>query len=164
MIQKLLSQPFDKIYHCGDSDQEGQIIIDELLMFFNHQLDNVYRVLITDNNKILESIQKAENNKEKKFRELSNRGFLRAKMDQAVGINLTRALTLNKNQYGTVFHVGRVKNAMINLLANREQEILNHKKVEYFVPSIKFKDGNKELVVHYKNKKDDKEDPKLSLE
>ncbi|MFP6077074.1 toprim domain-containing protein [Helicobacter pylori] len=27
VIQKLLSQPFDKIYHCGDSDQEGQIII-----------------------------------------------------------------------------------------------------------------------------------------
>ncbi|WP_033747866.1 DNA topoisomerase, partial [Helicobacter pylori] len=164
VIQKLLSQPFDKIYHCGDSDQEGQIIVDELLMFFNHQLDNVYRVLITDNNKILESIQKAENNREKKFQELSNRGFLRAKMDQAVGINLTRALTLHKNQYGTVFHVGRVKNAMINLLANREQQILDHKKVEYFVPSIKFKDGNKELVVHYRNKKDDKEDPKLSLE
>ncbi len=164
VIKKLLFQPFDKIYHCGDSDQEGQIIIDELLMFFNYQKDNVYRVLITDNNKILESIQKAENNREKKFRELSNRGFLRAKMDQAVGINLTRALTLSKNQYGTVFHVGRVKNAMINLLANREQDIVNHKKVEYFVPSVKFKDGAKELVVHYKKSKDDKEDPKLSLE
>lgn len=120
------------IIHCGDPDDEGQLIIDELLTY-THYKGSVQRVLINDNNLVSKEFAKAVDNKQYQY--LGYQALARSICDWHFGLNLTRAFTLlNQRKGGTgTVSVGRVQDVMKGLVVRRCREIQNFVVKDYFV-------------------------------
>lgn len=121
------------IVHCGDADDEGQILIDEILNYAGNTKP-VERLLIND---LSPSAIKAELSKMKSNDEyfgLSQRGFARQRADWLVGINLTRAYTQKARSYGYggVLTLGRVQTPILSLIVSRDKEHESFNSSEYF--------------------------------
>lgn len=122
-----------EIIHCGDADEEGQILIDEILEYAK-TTKPVFRCLINDiTPKAIErAIAQIRPNSD--FYTLSQSGFARSEADFLVGLNLTRLYTLlnQKNGGNGLVSVGRVQSPILGLIVNRELDFKNHKSQEYF--------------------------------
>lgn len=121
------------IVNCGDADDEGQILVDEIIQY-SKTSKPVFRVLINDltPKAVKEEIAKIKSNAD--FKGMSERGFARSQADWIVGINLTRAYTImaRKNGYEGVLSVGRVQTPILALIVNRDKEFENFKSIDYF--------------------------------
>lgn len=128
-----------EIIHCGDADEEGQILIDEILQYTKTQKP-IQRCLINDitPNAIRKAINEMKPNDN--YKSLSESGFARSEADYIVGMNLTRLYTLlNRRNGGSgVVSVGRVQTPILGLIVHRELEHKNHKSLEYFAISGNF--------------------------
>ena len=133
IVKWINSKEVTEIIHCGDADEEGQILIDEILEYAKTNKP-IFRCLINDITP--KAIQKAMSAMQPntKFKGLSESGFARSEADFIVGINLTRLYTLlnRKNGGAGVVSVGRVQTPILALIVNRELENKNHKSLEYF--------------------------------
>ena len=124
----------DTVYHCGDPDDEGQLIVDEILDYvkFNKQ---VKRVLINDNNPKL--IQKAFNDAKcnSQYRSLGYIALGRSYADWHFGLNLTRAFTTLSKRKGIsdLITVGRVQDAIKGLIVRRCRDIEQFIKKDFYV-------------------------------
>lgn len=132
IVSSLIKQA-DEIVHAGDPDDEGQLLVDEVLTFVSNTRP-VKRVLINDLNvnaarKALESLR---DNKE--FYGLSQKALARSIGDQLYGFNLTRAYTLAGREKGlkSVLSVGRVQTPILGLIVNRYLAFKNHAATGYF--------------------------------
>ena len=120
VIGKLVKQA-NEIVHAGDTDREGQLIVDEVLEHLRVPASKkVSRLLV--NNLNAEAIRKeAKNlrdNKEFKNRSLSAKR--RSEADWTVGMNLTRAYSA---MGGHLYSVGRVQTPVLALIVRRDLEI-----------------------------------------
>ncbi|EOX3329400.1 DNA topoisomerase [Vibrio cholerae] len=121
------------IYNCGDADEEGQALIDEILTFENWT-GATKRIFITDYNlpAVKKSIANQSNNdlhiKEGEY------SFARSVSDQLFGYNLTRAYTLAARMKGhdDVLNVGRVQTAIVHLIDERCKAVENHQSSFYY--------------------------------
>lgn len=140
-IINLINNPqVSQIIHCGDADEEGQILIDEILQYAKNTKP-VMRMLINDITP--KAIQKELNNirSNDEFKNISNSGFARSRADYVVGMNLTRAYTLNyqkQNADFTTFTIGRVQTPILALIVNRDLENDTFKSIDYFEINAKF--------------------------
>ena len=141
-IKKLLAET-DVVIHAGDPDREGQLLIDEILQYlkFNGQVN---RILINakDDASLKRAFDQIIDNK--KFRNLYEAGLGREQADWLVGMNLSRAYTVNARRYGyeETFRIGRVKVPTLALVVKREKEIQGFKPQKYYELQGKFqKDG-----------------------
>lgn len=129
-IVKLINDTRVKeIIHCGDADDEGQILIDEILQYAKNTKP-VKRALIND---ITEEAIKAELANLKpnsNFKKMSEKGFARSFADFLVGINLTRAYTCKNG--GELLTIGRVQTPILGLIVNRDLEFENFKSFDYY--------------------------------
>ena len=121
------------IIHCGDADDEGQILIEEILNYAKNKKP-VMRVLINDLTK--EAIQKeiADMKPNSEFKLISDRGFARSIADWEVGMNLSRAYTIAyrlRGGQGSI-SVGRVQTPILSLIVNRDYENSSFKSKDYF--------------------------------
>ncbi|EAW7251261.1 DNA topoisomerase III, partial [Campylobacter jejuni] len=127
------SDKITSIVNCGDADDEGQILVDEIIQY-SKTSKPVFRVLINDltPKAVKEEIAKIKPNAD--FKGMSERGFARSQADWIVGINLTRAYTImaRKNGYDGVLSVGRVQTPILALIVNRDKEFENFKSIDYF--------------------------------
>lgn len=123
-----LLQQADSVIHAGDPDDEGQLIIDELLDYLNYQ-GKVERVYINDN--IEKNIRKAftQLTDNTTCRPAGNAAYARQIADICFGINETRLAT---KRLGTLLTVGRVQTPTLGLVINRDQAILNHTTQKYY--------------------------------
>ena len=133
-ISKLIhKKEVSEIMHCGDSDDEGQILIDEILDYAKNNKP-IKRVLINDitPEAVREEIQKARPNSE--FQAMSDRGFARSIADWIVGINLTRAYTCAYRAKGgdSTLRVGRVMTPILSLIVERDLQNENFKSIDYY--------------------------------
>nr|WP_196591934.1 DNA topoisomerase 3 [Pectinatus frisingensis] len=132
VIKKLLMET-DVVVHVGDPDREGQLLIDEILRYL-HFDGKVQRLLI--NAKDDESLKRAfsQITDNKKYANLYYAGLGREQADWLVGMNLTRAYTVNARKYGyeSTFRIGRVKVPTLALVVNREKEIKGFKPAKYY--------------------------------
>lgn len=123
----------NRIIHCGDADDEGQILIEEILNYAKNKKP-VMRVLINDLTK--EAIQKeiADMKPNSEFKLISDRGFARSIADWEVGMNLSRAYTIAYRLRGGqgAISVGRVQTPILSLIVNRDYENSNFKSVDYY--------------------------------
>lgn len=126
-IDLLIGQS-DEIIHAGDPDQEGQLIVDEVLDYLGYQ-GKVTRVYITDS--IPAHIQKAfeEAIPNEKARPDGNAALARQLADFAFGANESRLASLRTH---TKIPVGRVKTPTLALIVARDKAIQDHVKREYF--------------------------------
>lgn len=127
MIGTLLKKA-EYVIHAGDPDDEGQLLIDELLQW-HHYNGPVKR--INTNNTTHEALSQAMANlfDNKDWVNLGKAAYARSVADFIVGINLTRYFS-SLNQ--THLPVGRVKLPTLGLVIARDEEIENHQKTYYY--------------------------------
>lgn len=127
VLRKLVKQATE-IIHAGDPDREGQLLVDEVIDYFNvskTKKSSMKRLLVNDLN--LPAVKRAllvlKPNTE--FMPLSISALARSRADWLYGINLTRAYTLQgqKNGYNSVLSVGRVQTPVLGMVVKREHEI-----------------------------------------
>ncbi|WP_264947704.1 DNA topoisomerase, partial [Streptococcus equi] len=126
-IAHLLPQA-ECVIHAGDPDEEGQLIIDELLDYLGYD-GAVWRVYVNDN--IEKNIVKAFNQliDNRSCRGYGNAAYARQMADMCFGINETRLAT---KRLGTLFSVGRVQTPTLGLVVNRDEAIKNHVKRHFY--------------------------------
>ncbi|OCR87742.1 DNA topoisomerase III [Campylobacter fetus subsp. testudinum] len=122
-----------EIINCGDADEEGQILIDEIINYSKIKKP-IFRLLLQDLTEkgVRAALKNIKPNSE--FKGLSECGFARSQADWIVGINLTRAYTkaAGNRGYQGVLSVGRVQTPILGLVVNRDLEHENHKISFYY--------------------------------
>ena len=127
MIGKLLKES-DTVIHAGDPDEEGQLLVDEILRW--HKYKGTVKRLDTGNT-TREALQKAlKHLKDNKLSENDGlSAYARSMADFIVGINLSRLYsTLNKMN----LPFGRVKIPTLGLVVARDMQIEGHKSINYY--------------------------------
>lgn len=119
----------DEVWHAGDPDREGQLLVDELLEYLGHS-GTTKRLLIADTSPagVQAALAKVEDNA--KYYDLYQAGKCRSHADWLLGINMSRLITLlaQDRGYKGVISVGRVQTALLALIVRRQERI------EHFVP------------------------------
>ncbi|HEY0754733.1 MAG TPA: DNA topoisomerase 3 [Ktedonobacteraceae bacterium] len=138
IITQLLKQA-ESVVHAGDPDDEGQLLIDEILAYTHCRLP-IKRLLINDNNTkvVRKALANLRDNSE--FAGLSASAEARSVGDQLYGYNLTRAYTLaaRKVGYQGVLSVGRVQTPILGLVVRRDREFEAHIKSFYYYVTGQF--------------------------
>lgn len=133
-----------KVVNAGDTDREGQLIVDELLEHFGIDPSgpNVHRVELVSNQpediaaKLKEPF---ERNGSVKWSLRGETARVRQYLDWVWGLNLSMAYQaiLRVSNVG----VGRVQTAVLNLVEMRRLAIKNFQPLDYYVPVITLRDG-----------------------
>jgi DNA topoisomerase-3 len=151
-IGKLLKRKdLTEVVHAGDPDREGQLIVDELLEWFDNKKP-VGRIWLAsvDDASVTKALNSIKDNNDSFYRNLSLSALARSHADWMVGINVTRALTLRAQDYGVEFakslSSGRVQSPTLSLICDRDDLIRNFVSVNYFIPTLEAQ-GVKALLV-----------------
>lgn len=123
------------IVNAGDPDEEGQLLIDELLRYFDNKKP-VMRVLINDNTPAVVQKSLANLRPNSEFEHLGWKAECRTIADQLFGYNLSRAYSLTeqaKTGKHIALHIGRVQTPVMGLVVRRDRENASHKKSFYYV-------------------------------
>lgn len=139
----------DAIYYAGDSGREG-IYIQALIrnmVFGDGTIENAKvpsrideKVVWIDSyteESILNGIKNAKSYSH--YQPMIDSGYERARRDWLIGMNFTQAFTLSCGGYKNVLNVGRVKTPTLSMVVDRQKEIDDFKKTDYF--GIKTNDG-----------------------
>ena len=126
-IGNLLKQA-DEVIHAGDPDDEGQLLIDELLRWFNYK--GIVKRLDTANTTLV-AMKKALSHMtdNKPYEPYGWSAYARSVADLMVGINMSRLFSC-KNQ--TLLTIGRVQTPTLGLVVNRDLAIEGHHKQKYY--------------------------------
>ncbi|MGO4746757.1 DNA topoisomerase 3 [Serratia quinivorans] len=132
ILAKLISQA-DEIIHAGDPDEEGQLLVDEVLQYCCNTAP-VKRLLINDLNP--ETARKALKNMRDntEFAGLSKRAYARNVADYLYGIPVTRAYTIAGREKGhdEVISVGRVQTPILGMIVRRYIANQSHKETWFW--------------------------------
>lgn len=126
-ISELLSRA-ECVINAGDPDDEGQLIVDEVLDYLGWN-GQTLRVLVNDN--IEKNIVRAFNDLKdnNQFVGLGRAAYARQMADKCFGINETRLAT---KKLGAKLNVGRVQTPTLGLVVARDEQIENHIKQNYY--------------------------------
>lgn len=127
VIKKLINE-CDEIINAGDIDEEGQLLIDEIIEYCKFK-GTVKRIQTSAFNE--DYLKKALKNLEpnSKYEMWGKSANARAIADYMVGINLSRYFSILN---GTTLSVGRVQTPTLGLVVNRDLAIENHIKEKYY--------------------------------
>lgn len=123
---KTLLNECSEIINAGDPDREGQLLVDELLEFFNNKkpVSRLWLAAIDD-----KSIEKAFNSIKPNSEYLGYKlaAETRSRADWLVGMNYSRAFShVFKNKgYSNAVSIGRVQTPTLKLITDRDNEIKN---------------------------------------
>jgi DNA topoisomerase-3 len=117
----------DSVVHAGDPDEEGQLLVDEILDYAGCSLP-VERLLINDNNVKIVRRQLGAMRDNRAYAGLSAAAEARSVGDQLYGFNLTRGYTLmaRASGYQGLASVGRVQTPVLGLVVRRCRENASH--------------------------------------
>lgn len=127
IIKKLINE-CDEIINAGDIDEEGQLLVDEIIQYCGFK-GTIKRIQTSAFNE--DYLKKALKNLEpnSKYENWGKSANARAIADYMVGINLSRYFSLLN---GTTLSVGRVQTPTLGLVVNRDLAIENHIKEKYY--------------------------------
>lgn len=144
IVGQLIGQATE-IVHAGDPDDEGQLLVDEVLVYFGNNRP-VKRLLINDLNATAASKALRVMRDNSEFQGLYRKALARSIGDQLYGFNMTRACTLAARSHGVkgVLSVGRVQTPILGLIVNRYLANRSHASAFYFnlAASISIGAGN----------------------
>ena len=118
--------------HAGDVDDEGQLIVDELLRYCGYR-GKVQRLYTSDTSTaaLKKRLGMLEDNA--KWEPLGVSAYARSVTDKTFGINFSRLYTkLN----GTLLTVGRVQTPAMGLVVARDEAIENHVARKYYALEV----------------------------
>lgn len=132
IIQRLLRNA-SSVIHAGDPDEEGQLIVDEILEESNCKLP-CKRLLVNDMNKKVVQKALATMKDNSHYKGLSDSADARSLCDLIYGINITRGCTIAARGagYDGVLTVGRVQTPVLGLVVRRQREFEAHKKAYFY--------------------------------
>ncbi|MDG2957057.1 DNA topoisomerase 3 [Bisgaard Taxon 10/6] len=166
IIESLLGKA-EIVVNAGDPDDEGQLLIQEILEY-THYKGGVKRLLLNDLN--VEAAKKAMQDLRDNadFQGMYKKALARSQADYLFGLNLTRAYTLAARKKGIrgVYTVGRVQTPVLGLIVRRWEANKLHKESYYYNVSGDFafqtQKLNAKLIVTDKisTQTDDNEDKK----
>ena len=109
----------DSVVHAGDPDDEGQLLVDELIEYLGYG-GVVERVLVNDN--IVANIRRAFENlrPNDEFRGLSEAAYARQMADMCLGVSESRLATM---RIGKRVSVGRVQTPTLGLVVRRDAAV-----------------------------------------
>lgn len=167
----LTREDVDTIYVATDSGREGEYIYRLVDNMANVQNKEKKRIWIDSQTEeaIIEGIQNA---KDISFYDsLSDAAYLRAKEDYLMGINFSRLLSIiygkelakKLDEKKVVISIGRVMTCVLGMITQREIEIRNFKKQNFYKLQGKFNKNGEEIILDYKVNEKSKyfESPKM---
>ncbi|WP_151869233.1 DNA topoisomerase 3 [Acinetobacter soli] len=162
IIIKKLVQSAQAVVNAGDPDDEGQLLVDELLEYFGNTKP-VYRVLVNDYTPAI--VQRALDGIESnsKFEHMGYQAEARSVADQLFGYNLTRGYTLQAGNDG-VLSVGRVQTPILGLVVRRYREFNSHKKSFYYLIKGNFNFGETFIGAYIVKENDPVDDKKRIID
>lgn len=139
-IIKDLHKKADEIINVGDPDREGQLLVDEVLVYLNNKLPTK-RLFINamDKTTIERALAKIEDNNSDKNKNMYYSALGRSYTDWILGINATVKYSLDS---GKTLRVGRVKVPILALVYRRNLEIDNFKSVKHYGLTAFFRTNN----------------------
>lgn len=141
IIEQLLKKA-GLIVNAGDSDREGQLLIDEILEYFDNQKP-VLRLWVSAHDSI--SLQRGLSSMKDNthYQGLSRAALSRSRADWLIGMNLSRAYTLSAQRGGstTLLTVGRVQTPTLALVVAKDREIETFKAKDYHSIKAAFQVG-----------------------
>lgn len=143
ILIKLIKRPDIKtIVHCGDPDDEGQLLVDEVLEYAGNHAP-VKRALINDNTApaVKKALTSLKNNKD--FRGLYLKALMRSAGDAIYGFSMSRAYSIKARDkgYRGVISVGRVQTPVLGLIVRRWRENQSHSSSFYYTLTGNFISG-----------------------
>lgn len=136
----------DIVVNAGDPDDEGQLLIREILEYTGFK-GTVERLLLNDLN--VEAAKKAMKNlkPDSEFDGMYYKALARSHADYIFGMNLSRAYTLSAREKGldSVYSIGRVQTPVLGLIVRRYLANKNHKESFYYNLSGNFSFQDKTL-------------------
>ncbi|MDR7855973.1 DNA topoisomerase [Tissierella sp.] len=155
----------DAIISATDFDREGQVIGDELFIYFNEKKP-VFRMLLNEwtEDEVKKGIANLKPNEE--MQTLQDAGIGRQLADWIIGINLTSVATL---RYSTdnkkILNIGRVLLPTLKIIYDRDKEIETFESSTYYKLIARFKTkDNEEFEGLYYESDNEKFDDKKTLE
>lgn len=152
-----LLQTCDVVHHLGDPDEEGQLLVDEALLFYGNRKP-VKRVLVNDYNetKVRQSLANIRDNNEPMFRGWYKWGLARSHYDWLLGLNCTRAMTLRGRELGFdgLLPVGSVQTPLLYIVYERDRAIETFKPIPYFSLVVHLRHANGVFKANWKAKED----------
>jgi len=129
ILKKLLKQ-CQRVVIATDADREGELIAREVLDYFNYS-GSIRRLWLSalDSISIKRALTSIKNGNETEG--LYHSGLARGRADWLIGMNLTRAFTLQANDR-QVRSVGRVQTPTLALIVKRDRAISNFKTDLYY--------------------------------
>lgn len=143
------------IINAGDSDREGQLLIDEVLEYFNaKQPVQRFWVSAHDSVSLQRGLSSMKDNTQ--FKGLSLAAMGRSRADWLIGMNLSRAYTLRAQRGGSnaLLTVGRVQTPTLALVVGRDREIESFKPMAYHTIKAAFQVGNNAFVANWQATED----------
>lgn len=118
----------DCVIHAGDPDDEGQLIVDEVLEYLGWQ-GEVWRVFVNDS--IEKNIRRSFEHLKKNIdcASTGRAAYARQMADMCFGVNETRLASCS---LGTKLTVGRVQTPTLGLVVERDRLIENHVKQKFY--------------------------------
>lgn len=154
LIRSLIDrEDVDGIISATDFDREGQVIADEIFLYFNEKKP-IFRLLLNEwtSEEVLKGMKSLKDNSEMK--PLQDAGIGRQLADWIIGINLTSVTTLKyKLNEDKILNIGRVLLPTLKIIYDRDKEIENFNATTYYklIANFKTKDSNEFEAVYYEN-------------
>ncbi|WP_055137550.1 DNA topoisomerase, partial [Pseudomonas corrugata] len=142
-----LIEQASEIVHAGDPDEEGQLLVDEVLEYVGNTRP-VKRLLINDMNANAARKAMANMVDNSQYYGLSQKAKARSIGDQLYGFNMTRAYTLAGQAKGIrgVLAVGRVQTVILALIVARFKAYTGHSAAFFFSVFGKFDFDGKSIT------------------
>lgn len=133
VIQYLLKKA-TVVVHAGDPDREGQLLVDEILEILGWK-GPTERIWLSALDDISVPTALANLQDNSKLRPLRDAAEARSRADWLMGMNLTRAFTLQSTGRGVV-SVGRVQTPTLAIVVARDEAIESFTPKDYLIPRI----------------------------
>lgn len=142
IIKNLLAKA-KVVVNAGDPDREGQLLVDEVLEYFNWK-GPVERIWLAslDDRSVKKALASLKNNDQ--YAPLRDSALARSRADWLVGINATRALSIRAKTQGKyeLLSLGRVQTPTLALVVARDATIANFKSVDHYLPCAELVHAN----------------------
>lgn len=149
IIQRLLKDA-DVVVNAGDSDREGQLLIDEVLEHF-HNTKPVLRFWVSAHDSVSLKRGLISMKDNLAYKGLGAAAIARGRADWLIGMNLSRAYTLSAQRGGcrVLFTVGRVQTPTLALVVARDRAIEAFQSKNYHTIKATIKHNNEAFIANW---------------
>jgi DNA topoisomerase-3 len=154
VIGKLLKTATD-VVNAGDPDREGQLLVDEVLVYFNSNKPvRRFWVNAQDSVSVQRGLAALKDNAH--YHGFGAAAQARGRADWLIGMNLSRAYTLRAQRGGSraLLTVGRVQTPTLAIVVARDREIEVFKSIPYHTIQAQIQHANGNFVARWEAKEE----------